>query len=281
MSVNKKKSNTKTTVRILRKMKEKGQKITMLTAYDYTMAKLVDQAGIDAILVGDSAGNVMAGYETTLSVTMDEIIYHAKSVKRAIQNALLVVDMPFGTCSGDPISSLHNAIRIMRETGAEALKIEGGEELLPDIKKIIAAGIPVMGHLGLMPQSVHQYGGFGLRAKSEAEAQKLIRDAALLEEAGCFAITLEKVPASLAEEIASSLKIPVIGIGAGANVDGQVLVVHDMLGLNQEFLPKFVRKYADLGTTFTNAVSEYILDVKNSDFPSAAESYENPIREII
>lgn len=281
MSVNKKKSNTKITVQILRKMKEKGQKITMLTAYDYTMAKLVDQAGIDAILVGDSAGNVMAGYETTLSVGIDEIIYHARSVKRAIQNALLVVDMPFGTCSGDPISSLHNAVRIMRETGAEALKIEGGEELLPDIKKIIAAGIPVMGHLGLMPQSVHQYGGFGLRAKSEAEAQKLIRDAALLEEAGCFAITLEKVPASLAEEIASSLKIPVIGIGAGANVDGQVLVVHDMLGLNQEFLPKFVRKYADLGTDVANAVSEYILDVKNSDFPSAAESYENPIREII
>ncbi|MFY1047542.1 3-methyl-2-oxobutanoate hydroxymethyltransferase [Chryseobacterium sp. GP-SGM7] len=281
MSVNKKKSNTKITVEIFRKMKEKGQKISMLTAYDYTMAKLVDQAGIDAILVGDSAGNVMAGYETTLSVTINEIIYHAKCVKRAIQNALLVVDMPFGTCSGDSISSLHNAIRIMRETGAEALKIEGGEELLPDIRKIIAAGIPVMGHLGLMPQSVHQYGGFGLRAKSEAEAQKLIRDAALLEEAGCFAITLEKVPASLAEEIALSLKIPVIGIGAGANVDGQVLVVHDMLGLNQEFLPKFVRKYADLGTAVTDAVSEYILDVKNSDFPSAGESYENQIKEII
>ncbi|MCX8534145.1 3-methyl-2-oxobutanoate hydroxymethyltransferase [Chryseobacterium luquanense] len=281
MSVNKIADKNKVTVQIFRKMKEKGQKISMLTAYDYTMAKLVDQAGIDAILVGDSAGNVMAGYETTLSVTLDEIIYHAKSVKRAVKNALIVVDMPFGTCSGDPKDSLHNAIRIMRETGAEALKIEGGEELLPDIRKIIAAGIPVMGHLGLMPQSVHQYGGFGLRAKSEMEAQKLKNDAALLEEAGCFAVTLEKVPAALAEEIALSLRIPVIGIGAGSQVDGQVLVVHDMLGLNQEFLPKFVRKYAELGDTVKKAVNDYILDVKNSDFPSVSESYENPTKEVV
>lgn len=281
MSVAKNISNGKVTVQSFRKMKEKGQKISMLTAYDYTMAKLVDQAGIDAILVGDSAGNVMAGYETTLSVSLDEIIYHAKSVRRAVMQALLVVDMPFGTCSGDPLASLHNAIKIMRETGAEALKIEGGEELLPDISKIIAAGIPVMGHLGLMPQSVHKYGGFGLRAKSDLEAQKLKADAKLLEQAGCFAVTLEKVPAALAEEIASSLTIPVIGIGAGQNVDGQVLVVHDMLGLNQDFLPKFVRSYATLGETVTKAVSEYITDVKNSDFPSASESYEKPAKEAV
>lgn len=273
MSVTIEHKNNKVTVQVMRKMKAAGEKISMLTAYDFTMASLLDNAGVDAILVGDSAGNVMAGYDTTLPVTLEQIIYHGASVRRGVKRALLVVDMPFGTCCGNPYESLSNAVAIMKGTGAEALKIEGGEELLADIKKIIAAGIPVMGHLGLMPQSVHQYGGFGLRAKSETEADKLRRDAQLLHEAGCFAITLEKVPATLAQEIASSLSIPVIGIGAGAGVDGQVLVVHDMLGMNSDFNPKFVRKYADLHTTITKVVGDYVSDVKSNAFPSIEESY--------
>lgn len=273
MSVTLEHKSNKVTVQVMRKMKAEGEKISMLTAYDFTMASLLDQAGVDAILVGDSAGNVMAGYETTLPVTLEQIIYHGASVRRGVKRALMVVDMPFGTCCGNPNESLSNAVAIMKGTGAEALKIEGGEELLPDIRKIIAAGIPVMGHLGLMPQSVHQYGGFGLRAKSETEAEKLRRDALLLQEAGCFAITLEKVPASLAGEIATLLSIPIIGIGAGGQVDGQVLVVHDMLGMNQDFNPKFVRRYTNLSTIITQAVSGYINDVKNIEFPSDEESY--------
>jgi 3-methyl-2-oxobutanoate hydroxymethyltransferase len=273
MSVTIEHKTNKVTVGVMRKMKATGEKISMLTAYDFTMANLLDQAGVDAILVGDSAGNVMAGYDTTLPVTLDQIIYYGASVRRGVKRALLVVDMPFGTCCGNPYDSLRNAVSIMKGTGAEALKIEGGEELLPDIKKIIDAGIPVMGHLGLMPQSVHRYGGFGLRAQSEPEAEKLKRDALLLQEAGCFAITLEKVPAGLAGEIAASLSIPIIGIGAGGNVDGQVLVVHDMLGMNHDFSPKFVRKYADLYSIITQAVSGYVNDVKSIEFPSQSESY--------
>jgi 3-methyl-2-oxobutanoate hydroxymethyltransferase len=273
MSVTIEHKNNKVTVQVMRKMKAAGEKISMLTAYDFTMASLLDNAGVDAILVGDSAGNVMAGYNTTIPVTLEQIIYHGASVRRGVKHALLVVDMPFGTCCGNPNESLNNAVAIMKGTGAEALKIEGGEELLPDIKKIIAAGIPVMGHLGLMPQSVHQYGGFGLRAKSDTEADKLRRDALLLQEAGCFAITLEKVPAVLAAEIASSLSIPIIGIGAGSGVDGQVLVVYDMLGMNKDFSPKFVRKYTDLYSIITEAVSGYINDVKSLEFPSEEESY--------
>lgn len=272
MSVTEHKTN-KITVQVLRKMKTAGEKISMLTAYDYTMGRLLDQAGVDAILVGDSAANVMAGQETTLPMTIEQIIYHGASVRRGVKRALLVLDMPFGSCCGNPYDSLKNAVTIMKGTGAEALKIEGGEELLPDIKKIIAAGIPVMGHLGLMPQSVHQYGGFGLRATEESEVQKLKRDALLLQEAGCFAITLEKVPSVIAGEIASSLVIPIIGIGAGAEVDGQVLVVHDLLGMNADFKPKFVRKYADLSNIIKDAVGGYVQDVKNAAFPSVEESY--------
>jgi 3-methyl-2-oxobutanoate hydroxymethyltransferase len=273
MSVTVEHKSNKVTVAVIRKMKEAGEKISMLTAYDFTMASLLDGAGVDAILVGDSAGNVMAGYDTTLPVTLDQIIYHGASVRRGVKRALLVVDMPFGTCCGGPNESLSNAVAIMKGTGAEALKIEGGEELLPDIRKIIAAGIPVMGHLGLMPQSVHQYGGFGLRAKSDIEADKLRCDTLLLQEAGCFAITLEKIPAALAGEIAITLSIPIIGIGAGSKVDGQVLVVHDMLGMNRNFSPNFVRTYADLSSTITQAVSGYINDVKSIAFPSGEESY--------
>lgn len=273
MSITTEPKTKKITVKSFREMKENKEKISMLTAYDYTMARILEHSGIDAILVGDSAGNVMAGYDTTLPVTLDEIIYHGRSVRRAVQRALLVVDMPFGTCCGNVLESLSNAVAIMKGTGAEALKIEGGEALIPDIKKIILAGIPVMGHLGLMPQSVHQYGGYGLRAKSEGEAAQLKRDALLLQEAGCFAITLEKVPAPLAGEIAKSLKIPVIGIGAGAGVDGQVLVVQDMLGLNEGFAPKFVRRYANLAQSMAEAVTGYIADVKNIAFPSEDESY--------
>lgn len=273
MSVTPEPKNSKITVQVMKKMKISGEKISMLTAYDFTMARLLDQAGVDAILVGDSAGNVMAGYDTTLPVTLEQIIYHGASVRRGVERALLVVDMPFGTCCGNPLESLKNAVAIMKGTGAEALKIEGGEALLPDIKKILDAGIPVMGHLGLMPQSVHQYGGFGLRAKSDAEAETLKRDALLLQQAGCFSITLEKIPAVLADEIASLLTIPVIGIGAGAGVDGQVLVAQDMLGMNPGFSPKFIRKYADLSALITTAIKGYVSDVKKGAFPSVEESY--------
>ncbi|MBC8005501.1 MAG: 3-methyl-2-oxobutanoate hydroxymethyltransferase [Verrucomicrobia bacterium] len=261
------------TTHVLSEMKLKGEKIAMLTSYDYSMAKLVDEAGIDVILVGDSASNVMAGNETTLPITLDQMIYHGKSVVKAVNRALVVVDMPFGTCSGNPLESLNAAIRIMKETGADALKIEGGKEIITDIKKIIDAGLPVMGHLGLMPQSINKYGTYVVRAKEEAEAQKLIDDAKLLEESGCFAIVLEKIPAELAHRVASELRIPIIGIGAGNGVDGQVLVIHDMLGLTQSFSPRFLRRYLNLAEEIKGAVNHYVEDVKSKDFPNEKEQY--------
>lgn len=263
----------KVTTHRLTEMKARGEKISMLTAYDYTMAALIDQAGMDVILVGDSASNVMAGNVTTLPITLDQMIYHGRSVARAVKRALVIVDMPFGTCSGNPIKSLEAAIRIMQETGAEALKIEGGKEIQEDIKKIIDAGIPVMGHLGLMPQSINKYGTYGVRAKGDAEADKLLRDAKLLEEAGCFALVLEKIPAALAKQVTESLHIPVIGIGAGGATDGQVLVVADMLGMTKGFSPKFLRRYADLNAVMTDAIGQYVTDVKSGDFPNESEQY--------
>ncbi|MBQ7822661.1 MAG: 3-methyl-2-oxobutanoate hydroxymethyltransferase [Bacteroidaceae bacterium] len=263
----------KVTTRRLTEMKARGEKISMLTAYDYTMATLIDQAGMDVILVGDSASNVMAGNITTLPITLDQMIYHGRSVARAVKRALVIVDMPFGTCSGNPIKSLEAAIRIMQETGAEALKIEGGKEIKDDIKKIIDAGIPVMGHLGLMPQSINKFGTYTVRAKEDAEKEKLLEDAHLLQELGCFGIVLEKIPAKLAQQVAEELTIPIIGIGAGSGVDGQVLVMHDMLGINKNFSPRFLRRYADLNSIITNAVQNYISDVKSRDFPNASEQY--------
>ena len=254
-------------------MKANGEKISMLTAYDYTFAKLLDSAGIDVLLVGDSASNVMAGHETTLPITLDQMIYHASSVVRGATRALIVVDLPFGTYQSDPKKALRSAIRIMKESGAHAIKLEGGEEEAESIKRIVNAGIPVMGHLGLTPQSIHQFGSFALRAKEEAEAQKLKEDALLLEKLGCFAIVLEKIPAKLAEEVAKSVRIPIIGIGAGSAVDGQVLVMQDMLGMSNEFQPKFLRKYANLQEIITGAVAHYIEDVKNIDFPNEKEQY--------
>ncbi|MCC9169191.1 3-methyl-2-oxobutanoate hydroxymethyltransferase [Pontibacter harenae] len=273
MSVSTESDKRKVTVHTFQKMKERGEKITMLTAYDYTMASILDQAGLDAILVGDSASNVMAGNKTTLPLTLDEIIFYGKSVVKGVKRALVVVDMPFGTCSGNPNKSLKSAIRIMKETGADSLKIEGGKEIESDIQKIINAGIPVMGHLGLMPQSINKYGDYSVRAKADAEAEKLKKDALLLQELGCYSITLEKIPSSLAQEVATILHVPVIGIGAGAGADGQVLVVHDMLGMNKGFNPKFVRQYADLHTVINSAVRQYVDDVRASDFPSIQESY--------
>ena len=254
-------------------MKANGEKISMLTAYDYTFAKLLDSAGIDVLLVGDSASNVMAGHETTLPITLDQMIYHASSVVRGVSRALIVVDLPFGTYQSDPKKALRSAIRIMKESGAHAIKLEGGKEEAESIKHIVNAGIPVMGHLGLTPQSIHQFGSFALRAKEEAEAQKLKEDAKLLEQLGCFAIVLEKIPATLAEEVAKSVHIPIIGIGAGSAVDGQVLVMQDMLGMSNEFQPRFLRKYANLQEVITNAVSHYIEDVKSVDFPNEKEQY--------
>ena len=254
-------------------MKANGEKISMLTAYDYTFAKLLDSAGIDVLLVGDSASNVMAGHETTLPITLDQMIYHASSVVRGVSRALIVVDLPFGTYQSDPKKALRSAIRIMKESGAHAIKLEGGKEEAESIKRIVNAGIPVMGHLGLTPQSIHQFGSFALRAKEEAEAQKLNEDAKLLEQLGCFAIVLEKIPATLAEEVAKSVHIPIIGIGAGSAVDGQVLVMQDMLGMSNEFQPRFLRKYANLQEVITNAVSHYIEDVKSVDFPNEKEQY--------
>ena len=254
-------------------MKANGEKISMLTAYDYTFAKLLDSAGIDVLLVGDSASNVMAGHETTLPITLDQMIYHASSVVRGVNRALIVVDLPFGTYQSDPKKALRSAIRIMKESGAHAIKLEGGKEEAESIKRIVNAGIPVMGHLGLTPQSIHQFGSFALRAKEEAEAQKLKEDAKLLEQLGCFAIVLEKIPATLAEEVAKSVHIPIIGIGAGSAVDGQVLVMQDMLGMSNEFQPRFLRKYANLQEVITNAVSNYIEDVKSVDFPNEKEQY--------
>ncbi len=254
-------------------MKARGEKISMLTAYDYTMAGLVDKAGIDVILVGDSAANVIAGHQTTVPFTLDNMIYHGRTVTRAVNRALVVVDMPFGTYQGNSKEALSSAIRIMKETEADAVKLEGGEEILESVKRILTAGIPVMGHLGLTPQSINKFGTYAVRAKEEAEAEKLVSDAHLLEEAGCFGIVLEKIPAKLGQRVAEELKIPVIGIGAGGGVDGQVLVLHDMLGITQEFSPRFLRRYRALGEEMLSAISEYHNDVKTGDFPNESEQY--------
>jgi 3-methyl-2-oxobutanoate hydroxymethyltransferase len=268
-----KKDYKRVTTKTLVEMKKNGEKIAMLTAYDYTMAKIVDKAGIDIILVGDSASNVMAGHETTLPITLDQMIYHASSVVRAIERSLVVVDLPFGSYQGNSRSALDSAIRIMKESGGHSVKLEGGSEIRESISRILTAGIPVMGHLGLTPQSIYKFGSYTVRAKEEEEAAKLKEDALLLEELGCFAIVLEKVPAKLAKEIAESISIPVIGIGAGNGVDGQVLVMHDMLGMTHEFHPRFLRRYLDLFTEITNAFENYVTDVKSGDFPNENEQY--------
>ncbi len=273
MSTNTDDKARKVTTRRLIEMKLRGEKISMLTAYDYTSARLLDSAGIDCILVGDSASNVMAGNVTTLPMTLDQMIYHAKSVMKGVDRALVVVDMPFGTYQGNSKEALHSAIRIMKESHAEAVKMEGGAEIRESIERILCAGIPVMGHLGLTPQSINKFGTYAVRARSEAEAEKLIADARLLQEIGCFAIVLEKIPAELGKRVASELNIPVIGIGAGGGVDGQVLVMHDMLGLNSGFSPRFLRRYANLGEQITDAVAHYVTDVKSGDFPSESEQY--------
>ncbi len=263
----------KVTTRRLAEMKQRGEKIAMLTAYDYSMAKLIDEAGIDVILVGDSASNVMAGNVTTLPMTLDQMIYHAKSVMKGVKRALVVCDMPFGTYQGNSKEALASAIRIMKESHAEAVKMEGGEEIKESIERILCAGIPVMGHLGLTPQSINKFGTYAVRAREEAEAAKLLADAKMLEEVGCFALVLEKIPAELAAKVAQAVAIPVIGIGAGGGVDGQVLVMHDMLGINQGFSPRFLRRYADLSSVINEAVGHYIEDVKSSDFPNGKECY--------
>lgn len=257
----------------LTEMKQRGEKIAMLTSYDYSMAKIVDAAGVDVILVGDSAANVMHGYETTLPITLDMMIYHAKSVVRAVNRALVVVDLPFGTYQGNSKVAVDSAIRIMKETEADAVKLEGGEEVLESVQRILACGIPVMGHLGLTPQSIHKFGTYTVRAREEAEAEKLVRDAHLLDKAGCFACVLEKIPASLAERVTREVHMPTIGIGAGGATDGQVLVAHDMLGINKGFSPRFLRRYADLHAIMTDAVSHYVSDVKECDFPNEKEQY--------
>jgi len=268
-----KKDYKRITTKSLIDMKANGEKISMLTAYDFTMAKIVDTAGVDVILVGDSASNVMAGHETTLPITLDQMIYHASSVVRAVERALVVVDLPFGSYQSDPKEALRSSIRIMKESGGHAVKLEGGSEIKESIKRILNAGIPVMGHLGLTPQSIYKFGTYTVRAKEEAEAEKLIEDAKLLERIGCFALVLEKIPASLAEKVAQSISIPVIGIGAGGGVDGQVLVIHDMLGMNNEFSPRFLRRYLDLYEQMTKAIGNYVTDVKSSDFPNKNEQY--------
>ena len=273
MSVAKVDDNRKVTTHRLVEMKQRGEKISMLTAYDYSMAKLIDQAGMDVILVGDSASNVMAGNVTTLPITLDQMIYHGKSVVKAVNRALVVVDLPFGTYQGNSKEALASAIRVMKETHADCIKLEGGAEVRESIERILCAGIPIMGHLGLTPQSINKFGTYTVRAREEAEAKKLIEDAHLLEEIGCFALVLEKIPAELAARVASELTIPVIGIGAGGGVDGQVLVMHDMLGINQGFSPRFLRRYADLYTVMTDAISRYVSDVKNCDFPNEKEQY--------
>ncbi len=257
----------------LTEMKQRGEKISMITTYDYSMAKIVDAADIDVILVGDSAANVMAGYNTTLPITLDMMIYHAKSVVKGTQRALVVVDLPFGTYQGNSKVALESAIRIMKETEADAVKMEGGEEILESVQRILSSGIPVMGHLGLTPQSINKFGTYTVRAKEEAEAEKLIHDARILSEAGCFAIVLEKIPAQLGERVSKEITTPTIGIGAGGGVDGQVLVIHDMLGINKDFSPRFLRRYADLHTIMTNAITSYVADVKSGDFPSENEQY--------
>lgn len=273
MSTNTTDSQRKVTTARFMQMKQRGEKIAMLTSYDYSMAKLVDEAGIDAILVGDSASNVMAGNVTTLPITLDQMIYHAQSVSKGVSRALVVCDMPFGTYQGNPMEALASAIRIMKESGAEAVKLEGGAEIRESIERILSAGIPVMGHLGLTPQSINKFGTYGVRAREEAEAEKLLADAKLLEELGCFALVLEKIPADLARKVSESLTIPTIGIGAGNGCDGQVLVVHDMLGINKGFSPKFLRRYADLSSVINDAVGRYVDDVKTGDFPNAEEQY--------
>lgn len=268
-----KKDYKRITTKSLIEMKSHGEKISMLTAYDYTMAKIVDTAGVDVILVGDSASNVMAGHETTLPITLDQMIYHASSVVRAVDRALVVVDLPFGSYQSDPKEALRSSIRIMKESGGHAVKLEGGKEIKESIKKILNAGIPVMGHLGLTPQSIYKFGTYSVRAKEDEEAEKLIEDAQMLEKIGCFAVVLEKIPADLAEKVAKSISIPVIGIGAGGGVDGQVLVIHDMLGMNNEFSPRFLRRYLNLYQEMTSAIGQYVTDVKASDFPNEKEQY--------
>ena len=271
MSVQKKVKRV--TTHVLSEMKLKGEKISMLTAYDFSMAQIIDNAGIDVILVGDSASNVMAGNETTLPITLDQMIYHGASVVRGVDRALVVVDLPFGSYQGNSKEALCSAIRIMKETSADAVKLEGGREVVESITRILSAGIPVMGHLGLTPQSIHKYGTYTVRAKEEAEAQKLLHDAHLLEEAGCFGIVLEKIPAALGARVAGELRIPLIGIGAGNSVDGQVLVIHDMLGITTEFSPRFLRRYADLHTQMMAGIQNYVADVKSGAFPNEQEQY--------
>ena len=268
-----KKDYKRVTTNTLGEMKQNGEKISMLTAYDYTLAKIIDGAGIDVILVGDSASNVMAGYETTLPITLDQMIYHAASVVRAVNRALVVVDMPFGSYQGNSLEALSSAIRIMKESGGHSVKLEGGSEIIESVERILTAGIPVMGHLGLTPQSIYKFGTYTVRAKEQEEADKLLADAKLLEDAGCFALVLEKVPAQLAKKVAESINIPVIGIGAGAGVDGQVLVLHDMLGMTHEFNPRFLRRYLSLFDQITVAVQSYVSDVKSTDFPNEKEQY--------
>jgi len=263
----------KVTTNVLQEMKHRGEKIAMLTAYDFTMAKIIDKSGIDVILVGDSASNVMAGHETTLPITLDQMIYHASSVIRAIDRALVVVDLPFGSYQANSKEALNSAIRIMKESGAHAVKLEGGREIKESIERILAAGIPVMGHLGLTPQSIYKFGTYNVRAKEEIEAEQLIEDAILLEQYGCFAMVLEKIPAKLANQVSKSISIPVIGIGAGGGVDGQVLVTHDMLGMTHEFNPRFLRRYLNLDESMASAFKQYISDVKRKDFPNEKEQY--------
>lgn len=274
MSVHKEnKEFKKITTHSLLAMKQRGEKISMLTAYDFSMATILDDAGIDILLVGDSASNVMAGHETTLPITLDQMIYHAASVIRAVKRCLVVVDLPFGSYQGNSKEALHSAIRIMKEAGAHSIKLEGGEEVIDSVKRIISAGVPVMGHLGLTPQSIYKFGTYTVRAKEEAEADQLIANAKLLEDAGCFAIVLEKIPAILGQRVATEIKIPIIGIGAGGGVDGQVLVMHDMLGITKEFSPRFLRRYLNLYTEILDATKKYIADVKSKDFPNESEQY--------
>jgi len=271
--MSKQKTVSKITTHVLQEMKLKGEKIAMLTAYDFSMARIIDASGIDVILVGDSASNVMAGYKTTLPITLNDMIYHASSVMRAVKRALVVVDLPFGTYQGNSKEALHSAIRIMKESGANAIKMEGGREIIESVDRILSAGIPVMGHLGLTPQSIHKFGTYIVRATNEDEANKLIEDAHLLEKAGCFGIVLEKIPAELGEKATNAIKIPTIGIGAGSKVDGQVLVLHDMLGITQKFSPRFLRRYHNLSEEIMGSVHSYIDDVKSSSFPNEREEY--------
>jgi 3-methyl-2-oxobutanoate hydroxymethyltransferase len=268
-----KKDFKKVTTHVLQEMKRSGEKIAMLTAYDYSMAKLVDAAGIDVILVGDSASNVMAGHETTLPITLDQMIYHAASVVRAVERALVVVDLPFGSYQGNSKEALQSAIKVRKESGGHAVKMEGGAEIAESVQRILSAGIPVMGHLGLTPQSIYKFGTYSVRAKEDVEADKLIEDAKILEKAGVFSIVLEKIPAALAAKVAKTVSIPVIGIGAGADIDGQVLVLHDMLGMNNEFSPRFLRRYANLFDVITGAVKQYAADIKSKNFPNEKEQY--------